>query len=199
MTVELVSEIPAALRQPGKSPLAASREVPVAAKGLSPSPSDPAAPRIATSETAPLAVTGKYETPVMPSPAAATAQAEPEAAAPLRPAPLATRSISADEARWEGAIVERIEKLKRYPRSALASGAEDRIMLRIFIARDGDIVRAEIARSRANPLLDAGAIKLAWRASPYPPPPSSVAGETVSIVVPVDYRLKRGMLPAGGL
>lgn len=96
-------------------------------------------------------------------------------------------AVSADEARWEGAILERIQKRKRYPATALAAGEEDDVVLRLVIDREGRLVRAEIAKSRGHSALDAEVLALARRAGPYPRPPASVYGETVSMLVPVEF------------
>lgn len=98
--------------------------------------------------------------------------------------------FSADEARWEGAILSRIEKRKRYPKSALAAGIEDKVLLRLVVDREGRLVRAEIAGSAGHGALNAEVLALAKRASPYPRPPASVGGATVTLLVPVEYIIK---------
>jgi TonB family protein len=99
--------------------------------------------------------------------------------------------LSPDEARWEGQILARIEKRKRYPKAALAAGTEDNVIVRLILDRDGKLVRAEIARSRGNDALNGEVLALAKRASPYPRPPASVGGATVALLVPVEFIIKK--------
>ncbi|WP_143043353.1 energy transducer TonB [Sphingopyxis sp. YR583] len=125
--------------------------------------------------------------------AATTALDAPRAPVP-REAPAAIGSVAAgpgtmspDEARWEGDILARIGGRKRYPARALEAGVEDKVLLRLVIDRAGKFVHAEIARSAGHKLLDAEVLALARRAAPYPRPPASVVGPTVTLIVPVDF------------
>jgi len=114
--------------------------------------------------------------------------AEPRAApVAATPAVAGARTRSADEERWEGAILGRIVAKKRYPKTALASGEEDIVMVRLVLDREGALVRAELVRSRGHAALDREVLALARRAGPYPRPPASVAGETISLLVPVEF------------
>jgi protein TonB len=131
---------------------------------------------------------GSPASPALVPVASPMRQALPLPAAPAKSA----GSVSLEEAAWEGAIVQRIDKKKRYPRTAKSSRLEDKVMLRIAIDREGRLIRSEIARSKGHRALDAEAVELARRSSPYPRPPASVVGETVSVVVPVEFKLKTG-------
>ncbi|WP_448140371.1 TonB family protein [Sphingopyxis fribergensis] len=99
--------------------------------------------------------------------------------------------LSPDEARWEGQILARIAKRKRYPKTALAAGTEDNVLLRLVLDRDGKLVRADIARSIGNDALNGEVLALAKRGSPYPRPPASIGGATVTLLVPVEFVIKK--------
>ncbi len=126
--------------------------------------------------------------PAASAPAVAAAAPQPrELPAALGSAAGGAGTMSPEEARWEGAILGRIEGHRRYPKAALKAGIEDRVMLRLVLARDGKLLRAEVARSAGHPSLNAEVLALARRANPYPRPPASVAGETISMLVPVEF------------
>lgn len=99
--------------------------------------------------------------------------------------------LSPEEARWEGQIVARIEKRKRYPKTALAAGIEDKVLLRLTVDREGKLLRAEVARSAGHSVLNAEVLALAKRAAPYPRPPASVGGLSVTMLVPVEFFIKK--------
>jgi len=99
--------------------------------------------------------------------------------------------LTPEEARWEGQIVARIEKRRRYPKSALAAGIEDNVLLRLVLDREGKLVRAEVVRSAGYSALNAEVLALAKRAQPYPRPPSTVRGLSVTLLVPVEFVIKK--------
>ena len=114
-----------------------------------------------------------------------------EAPAPMGSAAGGPGTLSPEEARWEGQILARIEKRKRYPQAALAAGVEDNVILRLVLDRDGKLVRAAVARSVGNDALNGEVLALAKRGSPYPRPPASIGGATVTLLVPVEFVIKK--------
>lgn len=192
ITVELVAD--PALGQMG-APLPATAEDKVTG-GPSGRSSNPAEPMLASVSEATRAVDAGTPTPgpepVESAPVAAPVAASvPAAASTPDAAPRGVRTISPEEVRWEGAILARIEGKKRYPKAALRVGTQDIVMLRLVLDREGHVVRAEVARSGGHAPLDAEVLALARRAGPYPRPPASVAGETVALLVPVEFVLKK--------
>lgn len=95
------------------------------------------------------------------------------------------------EQAWEGRLVARLERNKRYPAAAQAAGQEDTVFLRLVLDRSGRLLEASIRRSRGFTLLDNETLALARRAGPYPQPPASVIGDRIVRVVPVDFYLGR--------
>jgi protein TonB len=57
--------------------------------------------------------------------------------------------------------------------------------------REGALLSARLDRSTGFPVLDAEALALFERAAPLPGLPKSVPGETVEIVVPVEFFIRR--------
>lgn len=97
---------------------------------------------------------------------------------------------STAEQNWEGRVLAALERRKRYPAEAQRGGQEDLVYVRIMIDRRGRVTRSEIRRSRRYPLLDAEVLALVRRASPLPVPPKEVPGETIDMVVPVEFFIK---------
>lgn len=95
------------------------------------------------------------------------------------------------EQAWEGRILARLERNKRYPAAAQAAGQQDTVYLRLSIDRRGRLLDAAIKRSSGFALLDSETLELARRAGPYPQPPASVPGERIVRVVPVEFYIKR--------
>lgn len=124
------------------------------------------------------------------APAAVTAPVEDKTAAPVEGSNAAPPS-NAEQA-WEGRILAKLERNKRFPASAQRAGQEDTVFVRIVMDRRGKLLSAQVTRSRGFALLDREVMDLARRASPYPAPPASVAGEQVQIIVPVEFFIKRG-------
>lgn len=128
------------------------------------------------------------ETPP-PAPPTVTAPPAQVAAAPREGA--ANSAPSNAEQSWEGLVLAKLEKNKRYPRDAQRAGIEDTVFVRLTIDRSGRVLGATVSRSRGNGQLDAEVLSLARRASPLPPPPEAVAGERITLVVPVEFLIRR--------
>lgn len=103
-----------------------------------------------------------------------------------------TTAPSDAEQAWEGKVLARLQRNKRYPAQAQSAGQQDTIMVRMLIDRKGRLIQAAIIRSRGFGLLDNEVLQLAKRAGPYPAPPESVAGDPITLVVPVEFFIKRG-------
>lgn len=123
----------------------------------------------------------------LPAPATDTVpQATPENASQLGAESGLT--LTAQE-QWEWLVLEHLNKHKRYPPAALLARQQDRVVLRLRVDRNGNIVEAAIASSRKNPLLDREALELTRRASPLPPPPAEVPDADLDFQVPVEFEI----------
>lgn len=150
-----------------------------------PTPAPPTAPVIV-----PIA-------PILQSPPVVAAQptdpgpAEPETAAPrTQPAPPAPR-LSGDAAEtWEGKVLARLIEHRRYPRSAMARGRQGVPYIRFTMNREGMVLSSRLERSSGFPELDREAVALPTRAQPLPKPPDDRPGETLELLVPVEFFLR---------
>lgn len=111
--------------------------------------------------------------------------AAPAAAAPPRQAATPSNAV----ARWQGALLGRLDRYKRYPRAARRQGQEGIAHLRLVIDRQGLVLAASLATPSGFTLLDDEVLALARRAEPLPPPPDDVAGATIELVLPVAFQL----------
>lgn len=125
-------------------------------------------------------------TPSPPAPAEATA------AATVAPVPGADAALGAAVTRtWQGELLGRLERVKRYPRAAELRRREGVAVVEFVLDREGKVLETRLVRSSGEPSLDAEAMSLPERARPLPPPPPEVAGERIAVVVPVRFTLRR--------
>ena len=120
------------------------------------------------------------------------AGAAPVAPAARAAAPLAGRDparANALPASWQARLVAHLERHRRYPQAARASGRQGVVHLRFTIDRSGTVLGQQIARSSGAADLDAAAIAMVRRASPVPSLPDD-APATVSLTVPVRFEVR---------
>ncbi len=123
--------------------------------------------------------------PVRPEPA------EPETAAPrTTPAPPAPQVSSNAPETWEGRLLAALNKHRRYPREAMMRRQQGVPFIRIVIDREGKVLSSRLERSSGIPELDREAVALPRRASPLPKPPKERPGDTLDLVVPVEFFLR---------
>ena len=127
--------------------------------------------------------------PPPPPPAAQAAPAR-TAAAPVRNTP--TQGVSTIQQSYDGQIVARLERRKRYPSNAMRQHMEDVVYLHMVIDRTGHIVSSDIVRSKRLPLLDGAVRDLVKRVDPLPPMPKGLPGDTYSVTVPINFFINRG-------
>lgn len=123
------------------------------------------------------------------APAAVTAPVEDKTAAPVEGSNAAPPS-NAEQA-WEGRILAKLERNKRFPAAAQRAGQEDAVFVRIVMDRQGRLISSQITRSRGFALLDREVMELTRRASPYPAPPESIGGDQIQVIVPIEFFIKR--------
>ena len=92
--------------------------------------------------------------------------------------------------RWKTALVERLQRYKRYPAEAQARGVQGVAQLAFSVDRHGGVHHARIVRSSGSSMLDRATMQLIERAQPLPPPPPEVHGTEIAIVVPIRYNLR---------
>jgi protein TonB len=122
--------------------------------------------------TAPPRVEAK-EAPVAPAVAAGTAASD-------------TRSA----ARWERALVAHLNRHKRYPDAARARKVQGAVSVAFTIDRTGSVLDVRITSSSGSPVLDEEALAVVRRASPLPPPPSTMKDAALHLTLPVEFKIR---------
>ena len=95
------------------------------------------------------------------------------------------------EQAWEGRILAKLERNKRYPSEAQSAGQQDTVFVRLVIDRKGKLSDASLKKSAGFALLDGETLALAHRASPFPPPPETMTGDQAVLIVPVEFYLAK--------
>lgn len=117
---------------------------------------------------------------------------EPETAAPkTMQAPPAPRVASNTPDSWEGRLLAQLNKHRRYPNMAQRHRQQGVPYIRFVMDREGRVLSSRIERSSGFPELDREAVGLPKRAQPLPRPPAEKAGDTLELVVPVEFFLHR--------
>ncbi len=82
-----------------------------------------------------------------------------------------------------------IARQERYPAEARAHRQEGKGIVAFTIARDGKVTHVWIDQSTGSSLLDQASIATIRDASPVPPLPHDIAGDSVDFYLPVNYTL----------
>lgn len=110
-------------------------------------------------------------------------------APPSRPAPPAA-SAATTARTWEGLLLAHLEQRKRYPAEARARRLQGVAYVRFSMDRQGRVLSAELERSSGHPALDREVVALLRRAQPLPKPPPEIAGDPVSLSVPIEFFMR---------
>lgn len=116
--------------------------------------------------------------------------AAPAAAAAPQTAPPAAVSGNALPS-WQGSLLAHLERHKRYPNQAQYRRQQGVATVRFVMDRMGNVLSARLERSSGIESLDDEAVNLPTRAQPLPVPPPEVSGDTITLVVPVQFFLTR--------
>lgn len=157
----------------------------VEAKAQPPAPKPPIRPRLfasAPSDVEPLVIPPPQ---ALADPAPQRPVAPETTAPPSRPAPPANKPASAPS--WEGQLLAHLEQHKRYPRDARSRRLEGVVLVRFAMNRQGRVLSAVVEQSSDHAVLDRAALDLLRRAQPLPPPPAQVAGDPLTLTVPVEF------------
>lgn len=128
-----------------------------------------------------------------PQPKVSAPQAAPEQAR-VAAAPMPGASVeppSATLPTWKGILLRHLERHKRYPSEAQRARHEGVTYVRFVMSRDGRVLSARIERPSGFASLDQEGLELLQRAQPLPPLPQDQPGESLEIVVPVQFFVKR--------
>jgi protein TonB len=123
--------------------------------------------------------------PETTAPQSVPAPASEQVGAPALGTPTAGERIA--EQTWQGEVLAKIERVKRYPSASQQAKEEDRIRLTVRVDRSGRVVASSIVKSRGLARLDAEALAAVMRASPLPPPPASRLDAKLTFDIFVDF------------
>ncbi|NHO19440.1 energy transducer TonB family protein [Acetobacter oeni] len=168
---------------------------------LSPAPNPPVPvpqaekQKILKKKSRPSVQLQKRVSPQTPAAEATTAPPSAEALpAPVQAAPTPGSSsspTSSDQVSWQGTLLARLEKYKRYPEEAQSARQEGTAFLHFSMNRKGHVISASIETSSGHSLLDQETMMLVHRAEPLPAPPDSIAGDPITLTVPVEFYLNQ--------
>ena len=177
-------------------------------QNLAERPSAAAAPsRAIAKKTAPAMpqfVLPQPDAAPMPPQAEAVAAVAEVRHAPVTPAPVATASVAAappspalppapQERRsglssWEGKVLARMERFRRYPTASRAKQEQGVVYLRCRIDRDGQVLAAAVERSSGSAALDQAALDTLQRAAPLPRIPKE-RPDPLELSIPVEFSI----------
>ncbi|WP_310223366.1 energy transducer TonB [Sphingobium xenophagum] len=140
-------------------------------------------PEIRVPSTNPLPVPVWKPVPDPAPPAKETTAPETQ---PAPPAP----QMSSGQPTWEVLVLGALNKVKRYPREASFRRQQGVPYIRFVMNRNGEVLSVRLERSSGVRALDNEALALPKRAAPLPKPPKEVAGDTVELVVPVEFFMR---------
>ena len=126
--------------------------------------------------------------PATTAPPQAEAPPAPSAAAPAPGASSAPASNAVPT--WQGLLVGRLERFKRYPYEAQFRRQQGVVYLHFTMDRSGKVLTASIGKSSGFDALDQEALALVHRAEPLPPPPREVTGDPIELTVPLQFFLR---------
>jgi len=119
----------------------------------------------------------------------ATPEQAPRAAAPTKGA--TPEPQSAGLPTWKGLLLRHLERHKRYPAEAQRHRQEGVVYVRFTLSRDGRVLASRIQRASGVSSLDQEGLDLLQRAQPMPPFPSDQPGESMELIVPIQFSLRR--------
>lgn len=115
---------------------------------------------------------------------------QPETAAPKAVlAPPAPQAQSNAPDTWEGRVLARLEKFRRYPGSARGARQQGVVYISFCINRDGHVLTSSLVRSSGFPALDRAALETLRRADPLPKIPVD-RPDRIELSVPVEFYIR---------
>ncbi len=85
---------------------------------------------------------------------------------------------------------EWLDRYKHYPQRARSQSMQGVVMLRFVMDRSGHILSHDLEKSSGFSPLDRAALSMLDQASPLPPPPDEITGNTLELVLPVGFTLR---------
>lgn len=94
---------------------------------------------------------------------------------------------------WQGIVMAHLNKFKKYPSPSLISKEEGKIVVRVMIDKDGNVLSSSIKQGCKFFRLNNEALELFKVASPLPKPPQEIADNTITLSIPIEYDIKKYM------
>ena len=94
-------------------------------------------------------------------------------------------------ATWQGLLLADLEAHKRYPPEARERGEQGVVYLRFAMDRRGKVLSFSLEKSSGFGDLDQETLGLIERSQPLPPPPPTITGSVIELVVPVEFQLQQ--------
>lgn len=114
----------------------------------------------------------------------------PQAAAPAATTPAAASDAAGEgQDSWEGRVLARLERFKRFPAAARSRREQGVATIRFRLDRQGHILSSSIARSSGSRILDAEALATLTRAAPLPAIPAG-RPDQIEILVPIEFFMR---------
>lgn len=92
---------------------------------------------------------------------------------------------------WKAQLLRHLERHKRYPAEAQRNRSEGVTYVLFTMTRDGRVLNARIEHSAGSAALDREGLELLTRAEPLPPLPQDQPGDTLRLLVPVQFFMRR--------
>jgi periplasmic protein TonB len=143
-------------------------------------------------EEATEAVPGKQDAEQASAAPLTTAPPRVEAEPARSSAPARGRTASAAQvqASWQKALIDQLNRHKRYPNAARSSRAQGVVVVAFRLDRSGQLIASRVTKTSGSPALDEEALAVLKRASPLPAPPAQIPGPMLDLVLPIQFRIK---------
>ena len=127
--------------------------------------------------------------PVIDAPAPVQQQASVAAAPPSPPLPPGPSEATPGRDSWEGRVMARLERFRRYPVPARARRQEGVVYVRVSLSREGKLLALALENGTGHALLDQAALDTFRRAEPLPPVPADRPAP-VELSFPVEFFMR---------
>ncbi|MCB9981497.1 MAG: energy transducer TonB [Rhodospirillales bacterium] len=94
------------------------------------------------------------------------------------------------EIRYQDKVRAAIESQRVYPRAARRRKLEGRAVIQIHISRSGTITESHFIKTTGHHILDQAALNMIKAASPLPTIPPSLGKSSISMNIPIGFKLK---------
>jgi protein TonB len=166
--VEEVEEVQPELA-PAVNPEVAMAQVPPKQEPLPPQESQPPAPATTAPQVLQAAVAALAAAPVQSVPTVSNSNAIPS---------------------WKRQVVIMLERNKRYPAAARSHNEQGVAHMAFTLDREGHVIASRIIKSSGSSALDHESLELLQRAQPFPPAPPELAGNQISLTVPIRFNIR---------